>query len=156
MRELSVSAVTGTLSYADRMASQLEINSLKSEIDRISGSAQLDKKRLLDGSASALWSSGSLSVKAIINGMTKSGEYDVRVSALKAGKGEAQNSGIFKIAGPDVLTNVSLNSAAGFNDVSVKGAPPGEICHQRRTGKFVQQRIESLIEIYSDIYRDNR
>ena len=64
MRELSVQAANDTLTQQDRQYIQLEIDQLKSEIDRTSTATQFNKKRLLDGSSAGLWSSNDLATKA--------------------------------------------------------------------------------------------
>lgn len=50
MRELSVQASNGTYTDSDREAIQLEVDALKSEIDRISESTEYNTMKLLDGS----------------------------------------------------------------------------------------------------------
>ena len=67
IRELSVQAANDTLTQEDRGYIQLEIDQLKEEITRISNTTQFNKKKLLDGSAAALWSSDNLETRAIIN-----------------------------------------------------------------------------------------
>lgn len=49
-RELSVQAGNGTLADADRAAINQELQSITSEIDRISGGTEFNTKKLLDGS----------------------------------------------------------------------------------------------------------
>ena len=68
MRELTVQAANDTYTASDRMEIQREINQLKDELDRIASTTQFNKKKLLDGSAAALWSSDKLTTKAFIRG----------------------------------------------------------------------------------------
>lgn len=68
MRELSIQASNDTLTSQDRQYIQLEIDELKKGIDRIAGTTQFNRKRILDGSSGALWSSSDAGVKARING----------------------------------------------------------------------------------------
>ncbi|MDR1916699.1 MAG: flagellin, partial [Synergistaceae bacterium] len=68
MRELSVQSANDTLTQEDRSYIQLEIDQLREEVSRIATTTQFNKKKLLDGSAAALWSSDNLNTKAIING----------------------------------------------------------------------------------------
>ena len=53
MRELSVQAANGTNSELERKSIQMEIDSLKEEVDRISQTTQFNTKNLLDGSMDA-------------------------------------------------------------------------------------------------------
>ena len=62
MRELTVQASNDSLTSNDRQYIQLEIDQLKDQIDRIAETTQFNKKRLLDGSCGALWSSTDLNV----------------------------------------------------------------------------------------------
>jgi len=50
MRELAVQSANGTYQDEDRAAIQLEVDALKSEIDRIAASTEYNKIKLLDGS----------------------------------------------------------------------------------------------------------
>ena len=50
MRELSVQAANGTYTDDDRQAIQLEVDALKSEVDRIAQSTEFNNIKLLDGS----------------------------------------------------------------------------------------------------------
>ena len=68
MRELAVQAANDTLTSQDRAFIQLEIDKLKEGIDHIANTTQFNKKRLLNGSSSALWSSDKLTTEAIIRG----------------------------------------------------------------------------------------
>ena len=52
MRELAVQASNGTYTEEDRAAIQLEVDALKDEVDRISGSTEFNTMKLLDGSLS--------------------------------------------------------------------------------------------------------
>ncbi len=92
MRELAVQASNDSLTSNDRKYLQLEIDELKGEIDRIADTTQFNKKRLLDGSCGALWSSSDLNVKAKINGgleyidefgqkVNSEGNYRIEISA---------------------------------------------------------------------------
>ena len=68
MRELAVQASNDTLTTQDRQYIQLEIDELKDQIDRIAHTTQFNKKRILDGSSGALWSSSDVGLKARISG----------------------------------------------------------------------------------------
>lgn len=100
MRELSVQAANDTLTSQDRGYIQLEIDQLKSELDRISDTTQFNKKKLLDGSADVLWSTSlegtRLNVRGGIGG--QEGNYKITVFALDSGEGQVLKSNIFKVA----------------------------------------------------------
>jgi len=81
MRELAVQAANGTYTSNDRQEIQKEVDQLKSEIDRISSSTEFNTKKLLNGDASALWSSDSNNIEAIVNGKVSEGNYNINVDA---------------------------------------------------------------------------
>jgi flagellin len=75
MRELAVQSANGVLTSSDRQELQREMDQLKEEIDRIATSTEFNTKKLLDGSASALWSSDNTDITAIITGRVAEGNY---------------------------------------------------------------------------------
>ncbi|MBQ8693071.1 MAG: flagellin, partial [Synergistaceae bacterium] len=92
LRELSVQAANDTLTAEDRSYIQLELDELKNNIDNISQTTQFNKKRILDGSSCALWSSGELKLKAIVGGaildkdqfgqkVSAAGNYKIEITA---------------------------------------------------------------------------
>lgn len=107
MRELSVQAANDVLTQQDRGYIQTEIEQLKEEIDRVANTTQFNKKKLLDGSAGALWSSTDNSVKAKIHGgimgldmfgqkVNPEGNYELEIKA-SPGRGQVQKSNIFNV-----------------------------------------------------------
>ncbi|MDR2523274.1 MAG: flagellin [Synergistaceae bacterium] len=135
MRELSVQAANDTLTQQDRQYIQLEIDQLKDEINRISTATQFNKKRLLDGSAAALWSSNNLSTKAYVRGSLRQidqfgqkaafeGNYKITVSATP-GQAEALKSDIFKIKHSNVIMGKVINENGGIRNVRVDNLPAG-------------------------------
>jgi flagellin-like hook-associated protein FlgL len=107
MRELSVQSANDTLTQEDRSYIQLEIDELKTEIDRISTTTQFNKKQLLDGSAAVLWSTDKLSTKVLVRGglreidqfgqkLVKEGNYRLNIVA-SAGTSEVLKTDIFKL-----------------------------------------------------------
>src|SRR6056297_3715745 len=107
MRELSVQAANDTYTSEDRQEIQKEINQLTAEIDRISATTEFNKKKLLDGSTSALISSDKLSTKIFMRGGLRvldqfgqkargGGNYKLGIEAT-AGQNEVQKSDIMKI-----------------------------------------------------------
>jgi flagellin-like hook-associated protein FlgL len=136
MRELSVQAANDTLTQQDRAYIQLEIDELRDEVTRIGNTTQFNKKKLLDGSAAALWSSDKLSTKALINGGLRSidqfgqktsaeGNFVIDINAT-AGKAQVQKSDVFTIKHPDVIMNTSSSEQLGINGVAVNNLPAGD------------------------------
>ena len=68
MRELSVQAGNDTLTLQDRTHIQEEIDGLRNQLDEISRYTDFNKKKLLNGSAGALWSSDDIKVKVRVHG----------------------------------------------------------------------------------------
>jgi flagellin len=135
MRELSVQSANDTLTQQDRQYIQLEVDQLKGELTRIATATQFNKKRLLDGSAAALWSSSDLSTKAYVKGSLRrvdqfgqkaafEGNYKIRVNA-DPGQAEAKKSDIFTIKHKNVVMNKSVNGQIGVQDVRVDNIPAG-------------------------------
>jgi len=79
MRELSIQAANGTLTASDRQEVQKEVDQLKMEVDRIATSTEFNTKRLLDGSASVLWSTSSDDVGVVVRGKAKEGNYELEI-----------------------------------------------------------------------------
>jgi len=135
MRELSVQAANDTLTQQDRSYIQAEVDQLREEIDRISTTTQFNKKKLLDGSAAVLWSADKLETKAFIRGGLRTidqfgqkfaaeGNYKISITA-NPGESQVQKTDIFKIKHENVIMNVSKNSIAGVENVSVDSLPAG-------------------------------
>ena len=80
MRELSVQAGNGVYTTNDRAEIQKEVDQLKSEINRIASSTEFNTKKLLNGDATALWSSDSSKLDAIVKGRVAEGNYNLEVS----------------------------------------------------------------------------
>ena len=135
MRELAVQAANDTLTQQDREYIQLEINQLRDEIDRIATTTQFNKKRLLDGSASVLWSTDSLNTRLFVRGglrqIDQFGQKNVNEGNFKItiranpGLAQVQKSDIFKIKHENVLSNVTLNKNY-VNSVRVDNLPPAD------------------------------
>ncbi len=68
MRELAVQAGNGTYTTNDRAMLQLEVDQLKEEINRVSSATEFNTKKLLNGDATALWSSDKDFIGAVVRG----------------------------------------------------------------------------------------
>jgi len=124
MRELAVQAANDTLTANDRQVIQSEIDQLKEEVDRIASTTQFNKKKLLDGSASVLWSSDKLETKAFVRGSLRQidqfgqkaaaeGNFKITIEATP-GQGQIQKSDIFKVKhdiSTSFITDVSVTAA---------------------------------------------
>ncbi|GHV36949.1 hypothetical protein FACS1894187_12540 [Synergistales bacterium] len=137
MRELSVQAANDTLTQEDRGYIQLEIDQLREEITRIGNTTQFNKKKLLDGSAAVLWSSGDSYTQALVKGGLRTidqfgqknaaeGNYKITLTA-KSGNGEVQKTDILKIKHEKSQTFTLLPVAT--NAAGVGGSYSYGCCH---------------------------
>ena len=135
MRELSVQAANDTLTANDRQYVQLEIDELKKQIDKISNTTQFNKKKILNGSSGAIWSSSDSSLKAIINGgltyldnfgqkVSTEGNYRIEIDA-EGGQGQVLKTHVMPISAInyDKASWTEININAG---VDTLGATEGE------------------------------
>ncbi|MDR1048127.1 MAG: hypothetical protein LBL51_00095 [Synergistaceae bacterium] len=134
MRELSVQAANDTLTQQDRAYIQLEIDQLKEEIDRIADTTQFNKKKLLDGSADAVWSSSLLGVRVTVNGAVRGrddfgqtgafeGNYAITADVLREGRNQVLKSSILSRIFEDgetatASTGTRLADLAAFTDAN--------------------------------------
>jgi flagellin len=81
MRELAVQAANGTYTSNDRKEIQKEVDQLKDEINRISASTEFNTKKLLNGDATALWSSDSNKINVNILSSVAEGNYNININA---------------------------------------------------------------------------
>lgn len=103
MRELAVQAGNGTYTTNDRAEIQKEVDQLKEEINRISSSTEFNTKKLLNGDATALWSSDSTSLNAIIKSKVAEGNYNLEVSV---------SGGTNNVYKSDVMSSSNANLAS--------------------------------------------
>ena len=141
MRELAVQSANDTLTSQDRAFIQLEIDQLRDEIDRTASTTQFNRRKLLDGSSDALWSSNKLGVWVNVKGSLSSvdqfgqvsemeGNYKISVAALNSGQNQVLKSNVFRMAEypPSIVAgkNSRLGDIANFmdaNGVSVFDSP---------------------------------
>jgi len=94
MRELAVQASNDILTSNDRQYIQLEIEELKKQINKISNTTQFNRKKILNGSTGAIWSSSDSNLKAQINvSLTYSDEFGEKVSSEGNYRIEIKGSG---------------------------------------------------------------
>ncbi len=97
MRELSIQAANGTYTTSDRAELQKEVDQLKDEMNRVTVSVEFNTKKLLNGDATALWSSSSSRVEALITGEVKEGNYRIAVNT-EPGSSAVYKSHIMQLA----------------------------------------------------------
>ncbi len=158
MRELSVQAANDTLTANDRQVIQSEIDQLKEEVDRIASTTQFNKKKLLDGTASVLWSSDKLETKAFVRGSLRQidqfgqktaaeGNFKISIDATP-GQGQIQKSDIFKVKHENVMMNVSINTAKGVNDVEIDSLPAGDYKLALKMANAVSAAAANMVSNY--------
>ncbi len=96
MRELAVQGSNGTYTNSDREVMQIEIDELKSEIDRISDTTEFNSVKLLSGKATGDWMSGNSNISGSITGAVTDTNYDVSLD-VTPGLNQVQKSNIMVI-----------------------------------------------------------
>ncbi|HPE70111.1 MAG TPA: hypothetical protein PLF96_12390, partial [Thermotogota bacterium] len=120
MRELAVQAANDTYTSEDRQEIQKEIDQLVAEVDRISGTTEFNKKKLLDGSVSALVSTDKLSTEVFMRDGLRvldqfgqkapgGGNYRLDIEAT-VGRNQVQKSDIFKIKHASEVETSQINN----------------------------------------------
>lgn len=123
IRELSVQAANDTLTLQDRSYIQQEVEQLKEQIDLIASTTQFNRKRLLSGDASVLWSTDSAHIKVFVDGSLRSkdmfgqtvvneGNFQLRITPT-AGEGQVQKTNIFYLKHGTVSENVQFSPESG-------------------------------------------
>ena len=111
MRELAVQSANDTLTAQDRGFIQLEVDQLRDQIDKIAHNTQFNRKRLLDGSSQASWSSTDQNVQVNINGglmitdqfnqkINNEGNYRLEITT-DPGQSQVQKSNIMSMINND-------------------------------------------------------
>ncbi len=109
MRELSIQAANGTLTASDRQEIQSEVTQLKDEVDRIAYSTEFNTKKLLNGDGTALWSSSSDKIGAVVRGRVAEGNYQLDITS-EPGKAQVLKTDIFEVKeGLQSVDNLDLN-----------------------------------------------
>jgi len=119
MRELAVQASNGTYTSNDRAEIQKEVDQLKAEIDRISASTEFNTKKLLNGDATALWSSDSNKINVNILSKVAEGNYNININA-DPGKNFVYKTDIMTLnegaIGAEVLTGTDTTNVSQASD----------------------------------------
>jgi flagellin len=114
MRELAVQAANGIYTTNDRLELQKEIDQLKAEIDRISTSTEFNTRKLINGDGTALWSSDSQYISAIVRSPVTEGNYEIAMS-VRPGRNEIYKTHIFTLQEGRIAAEITSTA----NDTNV-------------------------------------
>ena len=118
LNELSVKASTGTLTEQDREIINNEAQQLKEEIDRISGEAEFNGQKILDGSFDLKGYTNNVDVKVAYYGdEVKAGQYqvtDLKIGTDKDGELDSAKSSV-------TITGLGGQTVAGAKISGVDG-----------------------------------
>ena len=135
MRELAVQSSNDTLTNADRLHIQDEVNQLLSEVDRIAASTQFNTIKLLDGN-------GAGSVQFHVGANFETGDS---ANELNFTIGDASTAGI-AVANLATGSAQSLTTQSGSNAaISVLDTAIEDISSRRGAIGAMQNRLESTI-----------
>lgn len=141
IRELAIQAANGTLTSADRVEIQREVDQLLDEIDRTATATEFNTKKLLDGSSSALVSVDDSGLTPIVTGdKVAQGNYRIEME-MTPGKAQVLKSDIFQIVKGEQYKNGTRGLAgdiSALEDVTLyqtdDGAGNTDIVLRRRDG----------------------
>ena len=119
MRELAVQASNGTMNDSDRASLDSEVQALKTEIDRVSGTTQFNNQNLLDGTFSKTFQIGDKSGQTV----------DLAIDSVSTKKlGLGATVGATSITGTRVGgTAAALGTTIAAGDVKINGQDVGAI-----------------------------
>ncbi len=127
MRELAVQAASDVVTSSDREHIQKEIDQLKAEIDRIAAATEYNTKKLLNGSAAALWSASDGDTVVVVRGALSSGVGNFQLTIrAQAGEAEILRSDIMKVREDGIVTRLQVDSSSGVTRVVPTGFGPGD------------------------------
>lgn len=138
LNELSVKASTGTLTEQDREIINNEAQQLKEEIDRISGEAEFNGQKILDGSFDLKGYTNNVDVKVAYYGdEVKAGQYqvaDLKIGTDKDGDLDSAKSSV-TITGPggQTVAGVKVSGIDG-NIATITGDNGFELKLEIRSG----------------------
>ena len=138
LNELSVKASTGTLTEQDREIINNEAQQLKEEIDRISGEAEFNGQKILDGSFDLKGYTDNVDVKVAYYGdEVKAGQYqvaDLKIGTDKDGDLDSARSSV-TITGPGGQTVAGAKiSGVDGNIATITGDNGFELKLEIRSG----------------------
>ncbi len=130
MRELSVQGANDVLTSEDRGHIQGEIDELSSQVDAIANQTQFNRKKLLNGDMSALWSTSTSHLSVVMPGSGRaggteeaaavpSGNFRILFSTLDEGRENIQKSNILTLrngtAGTGAVMDTGLAAMSALN-----------------------------------------
>ena len=128
MRELAVQSANGTYTQEDRDAIQLEVDALKSEIDRISTSTEYNTMQLLDGSLAGGGSSGNYGALYGMNetvteigggrNTTTSSVVGMNIAFTTGASGEGGENAVWDTSGLKVTINLVENKSYTDDEIN--------------------------------------
>lgn len=124
MRELAVQASNGVYTTNDRRYIQDEVDQLKSEINRISSSTEFNTKKLLNGDATALWSTDKADkLSAIVRSKVAEGNYNINVELQQAGKNYVYKSDVMTLNEGAIGAEYTDGTGAASTDITKVSNP---------------------------------
>lgn len=147
LNELSVKASTGTLTEQDREIINNEAQQLKEEIDRISGEAEFNGQKILDGSFDLKGYTNNVDVKVAYYGdEVKAGQYqvaDLKIGTDKDGDLDSAKSSV-TITGPGGQTVAGAKiSGVDGNIATITGDNGFELKLEIRSG--IQKNVVTTV-----------
>ena len=151
LNELSVKASTGTLTEQDREIINNEAQQLKEEIDRISGEAEFNGQKILDGSFDLKGYTNNVDVKVAYYGdEVKAGQYqvaDLKIGTDKDGELDSAKSSV-TITGPDGQTVAGVKvSGIDGNIATITGDNGFELKLEIRRG--IQKDVVTTVNNFN-------
>ena len=141
MRELSVQAANDLNSYTDKQAIQVEIDNLKSEVDRIASTTEFNTKALLDGSLDNRVYADNVS-RVQTSEKVEEGKY-----AFTIEKAATQATVATLTTIPDTLANSGSVSFNGYEISLEKGMSREEVYEALRKGAEIgNAQIDSKMD----------
>ncbi len=125
MRELAVQAGNPAYTTNDRAVLQLELDQLLDEVDRISNSTEFNTKKLLNGDASAIWSSSNNDIDAIITGTVEPGDYKLTYD-ISPGDNAIYKTNIMAVADDKLSYRMTANATTITQVSNIEGMMPTE------------------------------
>ncbi|MGE4267072.1 MAG: flagellin [Deferribacterales bacterium] len=122
MRELAVQASNGVYTSSDRSEIQKEVDQLKEEIDRVASSTEFNTKKLLNGDATALWSTDKTSaIDVNVTGKVAEGNYNLNIE-VEAGKNYVYKTDVMTLnddaVGGEITTAAGTDNTTNVGNVS--------------------------------------
>lgn len=151
LNELSVKASTGTLTEQDREIINNEAQQLKEEIDRISGEAEFNGQKILDGSFDLKGYTDNVDVKVAYYGdEVKAGQYqvaDLKIGTDKDGGLDSAKSSV-TITGPggQAVAGAKISGVDG-NIATITGDNGFELKLEIRSG--IQKDVVTTVNNFN-------